>query len=100
MKKNNEILQLKKLYLTQIENWESKFYYAILAFSISLIILAIQGKIPYWLGIVLYLIVTLILGTLFKSLRTKKYNDLKKEIEKGKFEDMKIMPNKKLLRIA
>lgn len=100
MNKNKEILELKKMYLIRIENWESKFYYAVLAFSISLIILAIQGKIPYWLGIGLYLVVTIILGTLFESWRTKKYNDLKKEIELGKFEDMKIMPNKRLLKKA
>ena len=35
---------------------------------------------------------------LFESWRTKKFNELKKEIELGKFEDIKVVPNKKLLK--
>ncbi len=94
MNKNKEILELKKLYLLQIEKWESRFYFAILAFSVSLILLSLNGMISYWWGIGLYLITTVILQNVFESWRTKKFNDLKREIETGKFKDMKIMPMK------
>ena len=96
MNKNKEVLELKKLYLVQIEKWESKFYFTILAFSISLIILSLKGKFSYWVGIGLYIITTIILQPVLEYWRTEKFNDLKEEIEKGKFERIKFRPNKKL----
>ena len=98
MNKNKEILELKKLYLVQIEKLETRFFFVILALSISLIYLSIKGNISYWWGVSLYLITTLILQPILDSWRTKKFNELKKEIEIGKFENMKIMSNKKLLK--
>ena len=100
MDKNKEILELKKLYLVQIEKWESRFFFVILALSVSLILLSIKGLMSYWWGVSLYLITTIILQPIFESWRTKKFNELKKEIERGKFEDMNIMPNKKSLKRA
>lgn len=94
MNKNKEVLELKKLYLLQIEKWESKFFFTILALSISLILFSIKGLIPLWVGIVLYLVTTIIVESVFEIWRTKKFNELKKEIETGKFKDMKIMPMK------
>lgn len=98
MDKNKEILELKKLYLIQIEKWEARYFFIILALSISLILLAIKGLMSYWWGISLYLIASIIMQPIFESWRTKKFNELKKEIELGKFEDIKIIPNKKLLK--
>jgi len=93
--KEKEILELKKLYLIQIEKSEIRTYFLFLSLSISLLILYFRYNnitILYW-SIGLYL-TTLISDFLINYWRTNKFNELKKEIEKGKFKDIKFNPIK------
>lgn len=93
MDKNREILELKKLYLVQIEKWESRTFFVIFSFFISLILLSFKYNLSYWWGLGGLLFIGF-LESLFQNWRTRKFNELKREIETGKFKSMELKPER------
>lgn len=91
-----EITEIKKLYLEQIEKFDSKIYFAFLSLSISLILLNFKidnlWGIPHLLliiGTILFLITTLGLETILDLRRKNQFNKLIEEIKIGKFDKIK-----------
>ena len=94
--KNKEIIEVRKKYLEQIEKFDSKVYFTLLSFSISMIILNI--KFPNFLGIAnlllyfggaLFVITILLLELVLDFRRKKLFNDLIREIKKGEIGSIK-----------
>ncbi len=97
MDKNKEILDLKKLYISNVEKWESRNYYLLFSFSLLLIVIAIKYKVTL-VGVVGIVSLTsvMVFDLIFDWCRKEMYNNLKKEIELGKFEEIETIT--KLIR--
>jgi len=84
MDKQKEALEIKKLFLTQIENFENKIYYSLLIFSTSIIILSLKSEISVYysfVGFILFIFITLLFILLQKK-RKDRFNKLLHEINK------------------
>ena len=84
MDKQKEALEIKKLFLTQIENFENKIYYSLLIFSTSIIILSLKSEISVYYsfaGFILFIFITLLFILLQKK-RKDRFNKLLHEINK------------------
>src|SRR3989339_1158069 len=82
MDKQKEALEIKKLFLTQIENFENKIYYSLLIFSTSIIILSLKSEISVYysfVGFILFIFITLLFILLQKK-RKDRFNKLLHEI--------------------
>ena len=80
MNKQEKRLELKKLYLTQFEKFETKVYLAWLSIFFGLVLAWVYGKIDGWLVIVVALF-TCFLDRIVDSWRKKAYNKVIKEIK-------------------
>lgn len=87
--REKEIIEIRKLYLTQIEKFDSKIYFAFLTLSITLIVLHFTSNLSYWYGIIVFLITVLILEPILDNRRKKKTNELIEEIKSGRFQKLK-----------
>lgn len=86
-KNNNLLLEIKRTYLMQIENFETKVYLSWTGIIFSLFIAWIYGKVNGWypLGGALTLIV---LDTILEKWRKKQYNNLITEIKEDKLDNL------------
>ena len=84
--KQKESLELKKLYLTQTENFENKIFFSMMALSFSILLLSLESQISAYfsyLGIILILLVS-ILFLSFQKKRKRKFNEVIKELNNKK----------------
>jgi hypothetical protein len=84
-----EIIETKKLYLEQIEKFDSRIYFSFLSLSITLLVLHFTSNISYWWGVGFFLITTLISEPILDKRRKNVFNKLVKEIKSGRFEELK-----------
>lgn len=85
MEKQKELIEVKKLYLTQTENFENKIYYSLLIFSTSMIVFSLKNEIPNYygfIGFILFIFVTL-LFILLQRKRKNRFNKLEIFIRSG-----------------
>lgn len=84
MEKQKEILELKKLYLTQFEKFETKILLSWMSFLLAMFIAWIYQRISGELMISLA-ILTIFLNLLIESWRKTAFNRVIKEINYGEF---------------
>jgi len=80
MNKEQEILELKKLYLTQFEKFETKVYFAWLSLFFGLFLAWIYGKVDGYLVLIIA-IFTCFLDRVVDCWRKKQYNKVIREIK-------------------
>lgn len=81
--KEKEIIGVRKLYLTQEGNSQTKLYYSLLFFSTSLILITIKEEVPIYIGYIggiLFLFI-IFLTELMQKKRKRKFNKLIKYIK-------------------
>lgn len=82
MNKQKEILELKKLYLTQFEKFETKVFLSWFGIFLSLFVGWIYGKIE-GLFVLIIAIFTIVLSIVLDCWRKNQYNKVIIEIESG-----------------
>lgn len=83
--KQKELIETRKLYLTQTESFENKIYYSLLVFSTSMIIFSLKNEIPNYygfIGFILFIFITLLFILLQKK-RKNRFNKLESFIKSG-----------------
>jgi len=83
MKREKEILELRKLYLIQFEKFETKVFFTFLTLGVTLIILYFKMGISYWWGLGVLLFTTIILDSILQYWRKNSFNKLIEEVNIG-----------------